>query len=139
MCKTKCKSCGKTITNRNKTNLCWECYNKTRINSNKPSKEELTELIKQYSFLELGRMFNLSDNTIRKWCKSYGIDYHVSSVRPESLKGLAKGRETLAYRSKLKKTCPVCGRQKHENSEVCRTCYLEQCLKEKQEKYKKIQ
>ena len=34
----------------------------------RPSREELKELIRTKSFLEIGRMFNVSDNAIRKWC-----------------------------------------------------------------------
>ena len=57
-------------------------YNKQQqSNPNKPSKEELFELIKQNSFVSVGKMFNVSDNNIRKWCKSYGLPYTKKELR----------------------------------------------------------
>lgn len=41
----------------------------------KPSKEELNKLIHEKSFVEIGRMYNVSDNAIRKWCKLYGLPF----------------------------------------------------------------
>jgi hypothetical protein len=49
-----------------------ECM-ETRKVKNRPSKERLTELIKQYSMVGVGKMFSVSDNAVRKWCKSYNI------------------------------------------------------------------
>ena len=39
----------------------------------RPSKEELLELIKTKSFCEIGRIYGVSDNSIRKWCKKEGL------------------------------------------------------------------
>lgn len=39
----------------------------------RPDKEKLTELIKTVSFCEIGRVYGVSDNTIRKWCRYYGL------------------------------------------------------------------
>jgi len=36
-----CKQCNKEITKKTKTKLCLKCYNKTRINANRHSKEQL--------------------------------------------------------------------------------------------------
>jgi hypothetical protein len=30
-------------------------------------------LLQKYSFTELGKMFGIADNSVRKWCKSYGL------------------------------------------------------------------
>jgi hypothetical protein len=40
---------------------------------NRPSKEELEELIKEHSFLSLGKKFGVSDNSVRKWAKLYNL------------------------------------------------------------------
>lgn len=40
---------------------------------NRPSKEVLTNLIKQYPMAHIGKMFSVSDNAVRKWCKRYNI------------------------------------------------------------------
>lgn len=39
----------------------------------RPSKDELLELIQTKPFTEIGRMYGVSDNAIRKWCKSMGL------------------------------------------------------------------
>ncbi len=39
----------------------------------RPSKEELAELIQKYSWTAVGRQFGVSDNAVRKWAKSYGL------------------------------------------------------------------
>ena len=39
----------------------------------RPSAEELTELLKNHSWVALGKRFGVSDNAIRKWAKSYGL------------------------------------------------------------------
>ena len=31
------------------------------------------KLLKENSFCAVGKMFGVSDNAIRKWCKSYGL------------------------------------------------------------------
>lgn len=40
----------------------------------RPSREEFEKLINENSFCEVGRMFGVSDNAIRKWCKGYGLE-----------------------------------------------------------------
>lgn len=36
---------------------------------NRPSKEELKKLLEEHSFVAVGKMFDVSDNAIRKWLK----------------------------------------------------------------------
>ena len=55
--------------------------NNIRVNNNKsimptlkPSKEELTELRKNHSKAEIGRMYNVHTTAVWKWCKKYGIE-----------------------------------------------------------------
>jgi hypothetical protein len=38
-----------------------------------PSIEELTKLINTTSMVKIGKMFGVSDNAVRKWCKKYEI------------------------------------------------------------------
>lgn len=37
----------------------------------RPTKEELDNLIKDYPITKIGKMYNVSDNAIRKWIKYY--------------------------------------------------------------------
>lgn len=128
-----CSECGEKLTKSN-SGLCRSCLNKKMTTPNKPSKEVLEKEIQEHSFLSLGRKYGVSDGAIRKWCKQYGIDFK-SGIRKESLQGLKKGRETQAYQAKLKRICPKCGKKKSPDSELCRTCYLEEELKKKQATY----
>lgn len=41
----------------------------------RPSKEDLYITLKEKSFEGVGRDYGVSGNTIRKWCKDYGIPY----------------------------------------------------------------
>lgn len=75
-----CPICGCEITN--KANVCVKCYNmKSRKVKDRPSKEELLKLIKTKSFLEIGRIYGVSDNAIRKWCKLYGLPYRRKDIK----------------------------------------------------------
>lgn len=47
---------------------------KERILKFEVSKEELQELVKTYPFTTIGKKFNVSDNSIRKRCKKFGIE-----------------------------------------------------------------
>lgn len=40
----------------------------------RPSKEELTRMVWESSLLAVSKRYGVRDNTIRKWCKSYGIE-----------------------------------------------------------------
>lgn len=81
--KNKCVDCGKEI--GSKSTRCKKCcaiHNKQiQSNPNKPSKEELLNLIKEKSFVEISHMFNVSDNNIRKWCRKYDIPSTKKELR----------------------------------------------------------
>lgn len=40
----------------------------------RPDAETLTALMETESFVSIGKKFGVSDNSVRKWCKAYGID-----------------------------------------------------------------
>lgn len=47
-------------------------YNRRKVN--RPSKEKLEELIKNKPILQIGKQYGVTDNSVRKWAKSYGIE-----------------------------------------------------------------
>ena len=68
-----CTECGKNIRYDNKSGLCQSCARlKTRV-VERPTRELLKSLIREHTFCDLGRRFNVSDNTIRKWCDGYDL------------------------------------------------------------------
>ena len=67
-----CKDCGKEI--GEKSTLCVKCANgktgkKIRKVKNRPSKEEIQEMLKTMSYCSIGRKYGVSDNAVRKWLK----------------------------------------------------------------------
>ena len=66
-----CLDCGKRISH---TSLrCEECAKKKVRKVERPSREELKVFIRTYPFTKLSEKFGVSDNAIRKWCKTYGL------------------------------------------------------------------
>lgn len=76
-----CIDCGKPITKG--SIRCPECYGKTIRLVNRPSKEELEQLLIDYkgNFTKIGRIFNVTDNSIRKWCKAYNLPTHSKDYK----------------------------------------------------------
>ena len=69
----KCSQCGVSITRYSQSGLCETCFHKTRRIAERPSREELKDLVRNLSFVEIGRQFQVSDNAVRKWCDSYNL------------------------------------------------------------------
>lgn len=66
-----CSRCGKEISK--KAILCEKCAKLESRIAERPSREELKKLIKEKSFVEIGKMYNVSDNAIRKWCLAMNL------------------------------------------------------------------
>lgn len=47
----------------------------------RPSREEFKDLIRNNSFVSIGKMFGVSDSAIRKWCDSYNLPRKVSDIK----------------------------------------------------------
>lgn len=76
----KCNICGKIISRGSE--LCKECLDKSLPkNTICPSKEELLNLVLNNSMLKIGKTFGVSDNTVRKWCKSYGLPFTLKDIK----------------------------------------------------------
>ena len=71
----KCNICGKRISH--KATICLECSRQT----NRPERSILKDLIRQKSFVEIGKMFSVTDNTIKNWCKHYNLPYLRSEIK----------------------------------------------------------
>lgn len=66
-----CQICGKPIGKTSK--YCPSCNGLIHRKTMRPSREELKNLIRTNSFVQIGKMFNVSDNAIRKWCKAESL------------------------------------------------------------------
>lgn len=68
-----CSVCGSNITKYSKTGLCHNCYSKLIRKTMWPNRETLKELIRATTFKDIGELYGVSDNTVKKWCKKYGL------------------------------------------------------------------
>jgi hypothetical protein len=60
--------------------MCFECRDK-EVHSHLPSKNVLIELIKSTPFLTIGKMYGVSDNAVRKWCRYYNLPYRKNDIK----------------------------------------------------------
>lgn len=67
----KCSSCGIELNKKCKTGLCKVCYKISIRKVVRPSKEELLRDLENSSYCAVGRKYNVTDNTIRKWVRHY--------------------------------------------------------------------
>lgn len=62
-----CIECGAELKSKDAT-LCPICAGKARRVVDRPTRNELKTLIRTKSFVQIGKEFGVSDNSIRKWC-----------------------------------------------------------------------
>ncbi len=75
-----CPSCGKEITRM--AQYCSDCANKNkRIVKERPTREELKQLIRTTPFTKIGQQFEVSDNAIRKWCKAENLPSRANEIK----------------------------------------------------------
>lgn len=79
--KTRCLKCGIPLQD-SRSSYCRGCYqeklSEERINN--ISREELKTLIRTNSFVNVGKMLQLSDNGVRKRCAAYGLPTKKSDI-----------------------------------------------------------
>ncbi len=74
-----CPICGKKI--QGKKYCSSECAHIAQKRCTIPDREKLKEFIRSTSFLKIGKMFGISDNTVRKWCKMYNLPFKLSDIK----------------------------------------------------------
>lgn len=77
-----CIDCGKIINNRSQR--CEDCEHKRQRKTEWPQRDELKELIRAQPFSAIGKIYNVSDNAIRKWCKNYNLPTKKSEIKQYS-------------------------------------------------------
>jgi len=71
----KCPRCGATFDALFKKQVycSQECAQISRRKVARPSAEKLQQLVAEKSFKKIAKIFKVSDNTVAKWCRQYGI------------------------------------------------------------------
>jgi len=77
-----CPECGEEKKSED-SKLCPSCFAKSRRKVERPTNEELENLVKELPMTKIGKMFGVSDNSIRKWLKVYKkINERVAGSNP---------------------------------------------------------
>ena len=66
------------------SSMCAECYHKQERVVDRPTREELKDLIRVIPFTRIADKFGVTDNAIRKWCDSYNLPRRVSDIKQYS-------------------------------------------------------
>lgn len=79
--RTNCPTCGKP--KDRKAMICIECYLKLPHSDRKPSREQLVLFLREHrgNFTQVGKLFGVTDNAVRKWCRSYGLPYRTGDYK----------------------------------------------------------
>lgn len=62
-----CRRCGKETSNEKFCSK--ECWDESQRKCTRPDKQQLQELMDKYPVTQIGKMFGVSDNAVRKWMK----------------------------------------------------------------------
>lgn len=62
-----------------KADMCKNCRDKEK-SKHIPSKEEISNLLLNNSMCVIGRMYGVSDNAVRKWCKKYNLPFNKKDI-----------------------------------------------------------
>lgn len=78
-----CIICGKKLSelSRASTKYCEDCFHLISRKVKRPDRETLKNLIRTTPFTTIGAQYKVSDNAIRKWCKSYNLPYRVKDIK----------------------------------------------------------
>lgn len=64
----RCIECGRPIIQKSNSGMCIKCVNLFKRACERPDRDKLKELIRNKPFTEIGKMFGVTDNAVRKWC-----------------------------------------------------------------------
>lgn len=78
-----CEDCGKEITYG--ATICNSCRGKRQWVTTHPDRKILKQQIRTMNFCAIGRQYGVTDNTIRKWCKTFNLPYKVSEIKKYSV------------------------------------------------------
>ena len=60
---------------------CTKCDHLKQRKAERPNRDELKNLIRIKSFTSIAKQYEVSDNTVRKWCKAVNLPFKVSEIK----------------------------------------------------------
>ena len=77
-----CQICGGKVSSDTRVRICWKCYSNKRIASI-PDKNVLYQTLieNQGNFVLVGKIFNVTENAVRRWCRKYGLSPHKNDYK----------------------------------------------------------
>ena len=79
--KQTCPICG--ASKHKSARYCLSCYLSYKA-SNIPDRETVKNLVRNNSLLEVGRLYSVSDNAVRRWCDKYNLPRRKSEIKSYS-------------------------------------------------------
>lgn len=80
--KSRCTKCGRPL--KEGITMCPKCIEKEKrdrsLEKMRVSREELKDLIRNHSFVDIGKKFGVSDNAVRRWCKKYELPFRKEEI-----------------------------------------------------------
>lgn len=60
---------------------CVKCDHLKQRKTERPNRDELKNLIRTKSFTTIAKQYEVSDNTVRKWCKAVNLPFKASEIK----------------------------------------------------------
>ena len=76
-----CSCCGVQISKDGVTGMCHKCYSISNRKSQRPDRETLKYEIRNFTFVELGKKYGVSDKAIAKWCIQENLPYRKRDIK----------------------------------------------------------
>lgn len=77
-----CKKCGDLCSYD--ADYCRNCWNKIQRKVERPTRNELKEMIRTMPFTVIASIFGVTDNAVRKWCDKYNLPRHSREIKQYS-------------------------------------------------------
>lgn len=74
-----CIDCGKEIAKG--STRCVECSRIASRKVDRPNRDELKNLIRCTPFTKIGEQYGVTDNAIRRWCKTYNLPFRTRDIK----------------------------------------------------------
>lgn len=62
------------------------CFSLSHRKKERPSKEDMRHLIGNYTWVDIGKMFGISNVTAKRWADSYGLSHNIIYLDKSTVK-----------------------------------------------------